>query len=273
MNSFLDQDAMANRDFVQSVERGLAILQTFDVDNPVMSLSEAAVRTGMTRAAARRFLLTLVQLQFVGTDGKRFWLRPTVLDLGYRYLSGQPWWHIAQPIIEEIARATKESCSVCVLDGSDSVYVCRAAVSRIVSTNLTIGSRLPAYCTALGRALLSRLPDADIRTRLNGSQIEKKTPLTVTSKRKLLEAIGGVRSSGYSLLDQELDMGLRALAVPLAISSETVVAAVGVSVQANRVSADDLLKRFLPVLLEGSRQISAGVLEAQRSRALRSIPL
>jgi IclR family pca regulon transcriptional regulator len=262
---------MANRDFVKSVERGLAILQTFDVDNPVMSLSKAAARTGMTRAAARRFLLTLVQLQFVGTDGKLFWLRPTVLDIGYRYLAGQPWWHIAQPIVEEIARSTNESCSVCVLDGRDSVYVCRAAVSRIVSANLTIGSRLPAYCTALGRALLSALSDVEIRARLNESRIEKHTPLTVTSKSKLLEVIGKVRTSGFCLLDQELDMGLRALAVPLEISSETVYAAVGISVQANRVSADELLKRFLPVLLDGARQISAGVLEAHRSRTFRTI--
>lgn len=264
---------MENRDFVQSLERGLAILRTFDVDHPIMSLSEAAARTGMTRAAARRFLLTLVELQLVGTDGKRFWLRPTVLDIGYRYLSGQPWWHIAQPIVEEVARSTNESFSVCVLDGCDIVYVCRAAVSRIVSTNLTIGSRLPAWCTALGRVLLSRLPDAEIRSRLDASNIEKFTPLTVTSKRKLLDMIVEVRSSGYSLLDQELDLGLRALAVPLTVSTDTVVATLGVSVQANRVSTDELLTRHLPVLLERARQISDGVIEAQRSRALRSIPL
>jgi IclR family pca regulon transcriptional regulator len=263
---------MENRDFVQSLERGLAILRAFDVDNPIMSLSEAATRTGMNRAAARRFLLTLVELQLVGTDGKRFWLRPTVLDIGYRYLAGQPWWNIAQPIVEDLARTTNESCSVCVLDGHDVVYVCRAVVSRIVSANLTIGSRLPAYCTAMGRAMLSRLPDAEVRSKLAESPIEKLTPLTVTSKRKLLELVGSVRSTGYSLLDQELDMGLRALAVPLAIPSETVVAAVGVSVQANRVPADELLKRHLPALQEGARLIRDGVIEAQRNKALRSIP-
>lgn len=263
---------MENRDFVQSLERGLAVLRAFDVDNPIMSLSEAATRTGMNRAAARRFLLTLVELQLVGTDGKRFWLRPTVLDIGYRYLAGQPWWNIAQPIVEEVARSTNESCSVCVLDGNDVVYVCRAAVSRIVSANVTIGSRLPAYCTAMGRALLSRLPDSEVRTRLDASSITKMTPLTVTSKRKLLELVSAVRSTGYSLLDQELDMGLRALAVPLAIPSETVVAAVGVSVQAHRVPADELLKRTLPALLEAARQIRDGVVEAQRNKTLRSIP-
>jgi IclR family pca regulon transcriptional regulator len=119
--------------------------------------------------------------------------------------------------------------------------------------------------------LLSALSDVEIRARLNESRIEKHTPLTVTSKSKLLEVIGKVRTSGFCLLDQELDMGLRALAVPLEISSETVYAAVGISVQANRVSADELLKRFLPVLLDGARQISAGVLEAHRSRTFRTI--
>ncbi len=266
-------DAMENRDFVQSLERGLAILRTFDVDNPIMSLSEAASRTGMTRAAARRFLLTLVELQLVGTDGKRFWLRPTVLDIGYRYLSGQPWWHIAQPVVEELARTTHESCSVCVLDGHDVVYVCRAAVSRIVSTNLTIGSRLPAYCTAMGRAMLSRLPDGEIRSRLDECRIDKLTPLTVTNKRKLFDLITEVRASGYSLLDQELDMGLRALAVPLAVPSDTVSAAVGVSVQANRVSADELVTRHLPALVHAAKMISDGVVDAQRNKALRSIPV
>jgi IclR family transcriptional regulator, pca regulon regulatory protein len=262
---------MEERDFVQSLERGLAVLKAFDVDNPAMTLSEAAARTGMTRAAARRFLLTLVHLQFVATDGKRFWLRPTVLDLGYRYLAGQPWWHIAQPMVEEMARNTHESCSVCVLDGPDVVYVCRAAVSRIVAANIVIGSRLPAYSTALGRALLSRLPDDEIKARLDESRIESSTPATVTSKPRLLELIREVRTRGYCLLDQELDLDLRALAIPLALPSETVLAAVGMSVQATRVSADDLVKRYLPVLTEGARRIRDGVIEAQRQKGARTL--
>ncbi|HSV81222.1 MAG TPA: IclR family transcriptional regulator C-terminal domain-containing protein [Ramlibacter sp.] len=263
---------MENRDFVQSLERGLAILRTFDVDNPVMSLSEAAARTGMTRAAARRFLLTLVELQLVGTDGKRFWLRPTVLDLGYRYLAGQPWWHVAQPIVEELARATNESFSVCVLDGPDIVYVCRAAVSRIVSANVTIGSRLPAYCTALGRAALSLLPDAEVRSLLQASRIEQMTPSTVTDKAQLLALVAEVRANGYSLLEQELDLALRALAVPLPLPSQTVHAAVGVSVQAGRISTEELLRQHLPQLAEAARRIAEGVAEAQRTKALRAIP-
>ena len=165
------------------------------------------------------------------------------------------------------------SRAVCVLDGNDVVYVCRAVVSRIVSANLTIGSRLPAYCTAMGRAVLSHLPDAEIRARLAASPIEKLTPLTVTSKRKLVELVGAVRTNGYSLLDQELDMGLRALAVPLSIPSDTVIAAVGISVQANRVPADELLRRHLPTLVDGARRIRNGVIEAQRNKALHSIPV
>ncbi len=262
---------MESRDFVQSLERGLAILQAFDINHTVMTLTEAAARTGMTRAAARRFLLTLVELKFVGTDGKRFWLRPSVLNIGHAYLTGQPWWHVAQPIVEELARSTNESCSVCVLDGTDTVYVCRAAISRIVSSNLTIGSRIPAYCSAMGRALLAQLPPVHAKSLIDESPIQKLTPLTVTSRRKLMETVEKVRQQGFSLLDQELDLGLRALAVPIKLPSDNVVAALGISVHANRVSNEALMQNFLPAMLERARQISKSLQEMQRSQVSRAI--
>lgn len=262
---------MENRDFVQSLERGLAILQAFDIDHSVMTLTEAAARTGMTRAAARRFLLTLVELGFVGSDGKRFWLRPSVLNIGHAYLAGQPWWHVAQPIVEELARSTNESCSACVLDGVDTVYVCRAATSRIVSSNLTIGSRIPAYCSAMGRALLSQLPEVHAKAVLADSPIRKLTPLTVTSQRKLLEIVATVREQGYCLMDQELDLGLRALAVPLRLASDTVVAALGLSVHANRISNETLLHAYLPSLQERARQITQSLQDMQRAQTSRAI--
>lgn len=262
---------MESRDFVQSLERGLAILQAFDIEHSVMTLSEAAARTGMTRAAARRFLLTLVELKYIATDGKRFWLRPSVLNIGHAYLAGQPWWRVAQPIVEELARSINESCSVCVLDGCDTVYVCRAAISRIVSSNLTIGSRIPAYCSAMGRALLAQLPDVHAKSLLEESPIQKHTPQTITSRRKLLEIVGTVREQGYCLLDQELDLGLRALAVPIKLPSDTVVAALGISVHANRVSSDTLIHSYLPPLQERAMQITQSLIEQGRSNAARNI--
>ena len=153
--SRLIQSKIEQRDFIQSVERGFAVIQAFGAGRTSLTISEAAQLTGLSRAAVRRFLLTLVHLDYIDTDNKLFWLKPRVLELGRCYLSAQPWWQIAQPVIEDVARQTGESCSLCVLDGTEIVYVCRVAVHRIVSTNVSVGSRLPAHPTALGRALLS----------------------------------------------------------------------------------------------------------------------
>jgi IclR family pca regulon transcriptional regulator len=138
-------------DYIRSLENGLAIVKAFGQDDPTLTLSEAAAKTGMTRAAARRFLLTLTHLGYLEVDGKSFRLRPKILELGERYLTSQPWWNVAQPLIEEAVRKMGESCSLCILDGAEIVYVCRVAVNRLISTNISIGSRLPAYPTALGR--------------------------------------------------------------------------------------------------------------------------
>src|SRR5215813_9885004 len=146
---------MLSRDYVQSLERGLAVIKAFGPEQSTLTLAEAAAKTGLTRAATRRFLLTLVKLGYVGTDKKTFWLRSRVLELGYSYLSSQPWWQIAQPVLEETARATQETCNIAILSGTEIVYVARVLAKRIISTNLSIGSRLPAHVTASGARFLS----------------------------------------------------------------------------------------------------------------------
>jgi IclR family pca regulon transcriptional regulator len=245
-------------DYIQSLAKGLSIIKAFGQNDPTLTLSEAAKKTGMTRAAARRFLLTWTHLGYLGTDKKSFWLKPKVLELGERYLTSQPWWSVAQPLIEEAARKMGESCSLCILDGSEIVYICRVAVSRLISTNISIGSRLPAYTTALGRVLLAQAPDEDVKAILTSATLQKYTPNTVVDKRKLLQIIKQVRTDGFCLIDQELDLGLIGLAVPVCRSTEG-FAALGVSVHAGRVSAKEMISRLLPILKETADRITLGM--------------
>lgn len=255
---------MQGRDYVRSLERGLTILLSFDSEAPIQTLSEVAQRTGMARAAARRFLLTLVELGYVGTDGKRFWLLPRILDLGQRYLSGQTWWQLALPVMEDMAGRLKESCSICVLDGSEVVYVAHFAASRFLSINLSVGSRLPAYPTALGRVLMAQLPHSELEALLADTQPRKLTRNTTVDKTRLRKLIEQCRKDGYSIVDQELEIGLMALAVPIGQSTGAARAAMGVSVPASRAGRRELVDRFLPVLLEGKDRIAAGLAQGKR---------
>ena len=254
----LDTIELEHRDYVLSIEKGMAILRAFGPQHPKLTLAEAARLTGMTRAAARRFLLTLAQLGYLGTDKKTFWLKPKILELGERYLSSQPWWNVAQPVIEEAARRMAESCSLCILDGADIVYVCRVAVNRLISTNLALGSRLPAYPTALGRVLLAQLSPQQLEDALEKTNFQKFTSSTVVQKRKLLQIIQQVRADGHCLVDQELEMGLVGLAVPVRNNGGE-YAALGVSVHAGRVSTSAILTKFLPVLRDSAERITRGV--------------
>src|SRR5882757_10791205 len=171
--------AILERDFVQSLERGLAIIKAFGPEHSTLTLGEAAAKTGLTRAAARRFLLTLTKLGYVGTDKKTFWLRSRILELGYSYLSSQSWWQVAQPVLEEAARATQETCNIAILSDTEIVYVARVIAKRIISTNLSIGSRLPAQVTALGRVLLAGLPNDELKSLIKQISLAKLTSHTV----------------------------------------------------------------------------------------------
>jgi IclR family pca regulon transcriptional regulator len=245
-----------DREYVQSLERGVKVLLAFDADRPRLTLSEVAAIAKLNRATARRLLLTLLRLQFVATDGKLFWLRPRVLDFGFRYLSGLPWWQSAQPVIEKLSKDIQEPCSISVFDGNDVVYVARAVINRVVSTNIRIGSRFPAFCTAAGRAMLSRLPDAEIDAFLAEAEVKKFTDRTVTDLSKLREIILASRRKGYAVSDQELEIGLFGIAVPIIDNSGRPVAAITASLHSTRTSTTSIAKRVLPLLLECAEEIS-----------------
>lgn len=248
-----------DREYVQSLERGLNVIRAFDAEHRSMTLSQVAARAKLTRASARRFLLTLVALDLVATDGRNFWLLPRVLDLGFRYLSTLPWWQTAQPVIEDISGQLQEACSISILDGSEIVYVCRASVNRILSANISIGSRFPAFCTAMGRALLASMPDEEIERFLAGADLVKYTPSTIIDKKKLKSIIIESRRKKHAVSNGELESSLRGLAVPIADHAGRVFASLGVSAHEAVESEDEFLKRCLPVLFEGARRIAHSI--------------
>lgn len=250
-------------DFVQSLERGLAVIRAFGADRPSLTLSEVARATGLTRAATRRFLLTLVELGYVRNDGREFWLRPRVLELGYAYLSSLSLADIAQPHMEEFVASVHESSSISVLDDDDIVYLVRVPAKRILTVAISVGTRFPAYCTSMGRVLLAfRKPD-EIEAYLGRVNFEARTPQTVVDHQELREILHGVAMSGYAVVDQELERGLRSLAVPIRDRNREVIAAMNVSVDALRVSHEDLESDFLPRLQATAARIDADLHSAR----------
>jgi IclR family pca regulon transcriptional regulator len=244
-----------NSDFVQSLERGLAVIRAFDAENRELALSEVARSTGLTRAAARRFLLTLVKLGYVNFSQGRFSLRPRVLELGYAYLSSLSLPEMAQPHMERLVAQVNESCSISVLDDTDIVYVARVPTRRIMSITLAVGTRLPAFVTSMGRVLLAGLPDDDLEGRLARIEVTPLTSRTVRDKEALRAILATVRRQGYAATDQELEEGLRSLAVPLHGASGAVTAALNVSVHASRASMAVLKRDFLPLALRTATAI------------------
>jgi IclR family pca regulon transcriptional regulator len=248
-------DADDRRDFVASLARGLAVIKAFDRTAPAMTLTEVAARTGLTRAAARRFLLTLVELGYVKGDGRRFKLTAKVLDLGYAYLSSLDFPELATPFMEELVRAANESCSASVLDGQDIVYVARIPTRRIMSVSLGIGTRLPAFATSMGRVLLAALDDADLDGWLVQARLTPLTEHTVTDKAELRARILEARTRGWALVDQELETGLRSIAVPVTNRRGETVAAINVSAHASRSTRRDMERTFLPLLRATAERI------------------
>jgi IclR family pca regulon transcriptional regulator len=242
---------------VQSLARGLSVIRAFDAEHRELGLSEVARATGLTRAAARRFLLTLVELGYMHFDAGRFSLRPRVLELGFAYLSSLTLPEVAEPHMEALVASINESSSVSVLDDTDIVYVARVPTRRIMSITLAVGSRLPAYATSMGRVLLAALPDADLEERLDRIEVRALTPRTVASRDALRAVIEQVRRQGYALTDQELEQGLRSVAVPIHDASGAAVAALNVSVHASRASVAELRSRFLPPAREAAAAIDA----------------
>lgn len=250
---------MAGRgsDFVQSLERGLAVIRAFDHEHPELTLSEVAAVTGVTRAVARRFLLTLAELGYVRSDGRFFSLTAKVLELGYAYLSSLSLPEVAEPHLEALVGEVNESSSVSVLDGHDVVYVARVPVSRIMTVSISVGTRFPAYVTSMGRVLLAGLSDPELTDYLSTVRLERLTARTVSSVAALRGEIARVRSQGWALVNQELEEGLRAVAVPIRDRTGKVVAALNVSAHASRTSLEAMRRDLLPPLLKAAARVEA----------------
>src|SRR6266699_2918657 len=235
----------------------LAGLASSGQDRERLSLSEVANATGLTRAAARRFLLTLVKLGYVRSDGREFSLRPRVLELGYAYLSGLALPDVAAPHLEELVARLHESSSICVLDGHHVVYVVRVPTKRIMTVAIAVGTRFPAYATSMGRVLLAALSPDELDRYLAEATFEPLTARTVTDAGRLREIIGDVARRGYAIVDQELEEGLRAVAAPIRGAADVGTAAINVSAHASRVSMAAMRSEILPALLGTVGQIEA----------------
>ncbi|MGQ4618893.1 IclR family transcriptional regulator domain-containing protein [Nocardia sp. R7R-8] len=253
-------------DFVQSLGRGLAVIRAFDAEHPQRTLSDVARATGLTRATARRFLLTLAELGYMRTDGATFALTPRVLELGYAYLSSLTLPEIAGPHLEALSATVHESSSVSILDGDDVVYVARVAVSRIMTVTISIGTRFPAYATSMGRVLLAGLDDSAFDEYLRRASFTDLTGRTIVTADALREHIAATRAQGYCIVDQELEVGLRSLAAPVHAPDGSVIAAVNLSTPAARYSLDDLTEKLIPPLRKAAAAIDTDLTRVGTNR-------
>lgn len=242
--------------YVQSFARGLEVIRSFSASTPRQTLSEVAARTGLTRAGARRILLTLQTLGYVESDGRLFALTPRILDLGFAYLSSMPMWNVAEPVMEDLVEQVKESCSAGVLEGTDIVYVLRVSTRKIMRNALGVGSRLPAYCTSLGRMLLAGLPDEEVIALLQASTLEARTRYTLTEVDALLAKVQQARRQGWCLVNQELEEGLVSIAAPVLNRAGRTIAALNISGQVNRTPPRQVQETMLPALRAAAAEVS-----------------
>jgi IclR family pca regulon transcriptional regulator len=254
---------------LQSLERGLAVLQVFSDERPQLTLSDVARLAGTTRATARRILHTLASLGYVRVDGRLFSLTPRVLSLGWAYLSSLNLWDIAQPFMEDLVARTGESCSASTLDLPDIVYVARVPTRRIMTVGLSIGSRLPAHATSMGRVLLADLGEEQLEAFLADGVFDPRTDRTQVAPEELRTAIRRVREQGWAMVDQELELGLRSIAAPVRGSDGRAIAALNLAAAAPRVGLDELRGHFLPQLLDTAEQISTAFARSGRATAPR----
>ncbi|WP_158887752.1 IclR family transcriptional regulator domain-containing protein [Amycolatopsis anabasis] len=254
---------------VQSLERGLAVIKAFNAGAPELTLSEVARVTGLTRAAARRFLLTLADLGYVRTDGKHFSLTARVLELGYAFLSSLSLPEVAQPHLERLSAEVHESSSVSVLEGGDIVYIARVAVSRIMTVTINVGTRFPAHATSMGHVLLAGLDADALAAYLAEAELTRLTSHTLTSPAALRAELVKVREQGWAMVDQELEEGLRSVAAPIRDRHGAVVAAVNVSTHASRTTPESVRGEMVPPLLAAAARIEADLAVAPAAHAKR----
>jgi IclR family pca regulon transcriptional regulator len=248
--------------FMTSLARGLAVIRGFTQQKRSLTISQLSHRTGIPRAAVRRCLYTLSRLGLVGSeDGKSFSLRPKILGLGHAYLSSTTLASSAQPLLDRVSDVLHESSSIALLDGDEILYVARSSTNRrIMSVDLSIGTRLPAYCTSMGRVILAHLPPAELDAYLARVKLVAHTNRTVIAPDRLRRELLQVAASGYAIVDQELELGLRSIAVPVRDLANKVVAAMNISTQASRVSVSELERRFLPELESAARELQSMLL-------------
>jgi len=242
---------------VQSLERGLAVIKAFHAGAAELTLSDVARATGLTRAAARRFLLTLTDLGYVRTDGRDYSLTPRVLDLGVAYVRSTGLWDVARPHLERLVARTNESCSIAQLDGSDIVYVARVAVPKIVGLSVQIGTRFPALPTSLGKVQLAALPTAELEAVLAQASRSGLVPRWQPDRAERDAELREVRARGWALTDEQLALGIRSVAAPLRDGHGRVIAGVNVNCHAAETPVEKLLEHHLPLLLQTAGEISA----------------
>jgi IclR family pca regulon transcriptional regulator len=242
--------------FVRSLERGLAVIKSFGERRPEQTVADVAKAVGIDRSAARRFLLTLVQLGYVEQEGRFFRLQPQTLQLGYAYLSSLPWWRGAQRIAERLRDRVGQNCAVGVLDGDDVLYVAYASTARFPLLNRSVGVHLPAFATAIGRILMANLKADALDKHLRRMNLEKFTPVTLIDRKKILRVLAEIRANEFAYVDQELETGLRSIGVPIYNRGRDPVAAISISMIGGQLSAKMLRDRYLEPLRLASKEIT-----------------
>lgn len=249
-------DALTDPSFMTSLARGLAVVKAFSEQRRAMTIAQLSHKTGIPRAAVRRCLYTLKQLGYADSEANNFYLKPKILSLGYSYLSSTPLTISAQPALNKISRQLNESCSLGVLEENDVLYISRSQSSRVMSVALNAGSRVPAHCTSLGRVLLSALSESDLCDYFSKARLISYTDRTVTDEGELRGILNDVRQKGYAIVEEELEIGLRSIAVPIRGASGMTVAAVSVGAQTSRAARIQLEQNFLPALLNAASELS-----------------
>lgn len=244
-------------DYVSALARGLEIVRLFSAETPRLTTSDAANLTGLSRAAARRFLLTLAELGYLRSEHDYFEPQPKLLELGYSYLSTWDFPHLVTPYLRQVVDRLQENCSLAVLDGADVVYLARAEARRIVQTiTMSVGTRVPAPISALGRTLLAHLPDDAVQALLSQRELKAVTRYTVTDPTLFRQRLAAVREQGYALVDGEFEEGLISIAVPVFAGDGSAIAAINVGAPKTRATPELMIERYLPVLQEAAVGIS-----------------
>jgi IclR family transcriptional regulator, pca regulon regulatory protein len=245
-----------DKEYMATLAKGLAVLGLFGRQRPAMTLSEAALAANVSRATARRILRTLTELGYVEQHGRQFSLSPNILQLGFAYLATQSWIERALPLMKDLSERLGESCSAAILQGTEIVYVARVPTRRIMSVAVSVGSRLPAFHSSMGRVQLGFLDPSEIWRRLKSVRIEPMTPSTITDLQALFDRIRDDHEQGFSIVDEELERGLRSIAVPVVDRQNQVVAGLNLSTHATRTTRNEMRDKFLPELRAVAAQIS-----------------